>query len=270
MPSAGDQICSSGTVNAGIGVQILLDLGALVIPGVDIPAAFNLITSALGVAVLVTTDFCSNPPRYPGDPTLQDLVDWGNNVNHDRIVQKYQQLLLYNYWPVVCTCTTYIPPNIVFPPGPAFPGGSPPLPSQSQPLDLTCTLSLNDNKLNQILALLNLVLATVGPQSHTIGTPHTVTGTGEIPVSGIVGVITHGLSYYPGVSYELSDPPRYFDTGWIAFGDSDGWYEHKRIVHDPQYHIVPTTGITKVGYDAGMTSSLEITELLPRVLYVGN
>ena len=270
MPAEGDQWCSAGTPNVGAAAQIVLDFAFLVIPGLDIPAAFELITSAIGVTVFATSALCSDPPRYPGDPTFQDLIDWGNNQHHDAIRAKYLQLLIYYAWPSFCTCTTFVSPITVYPPPPVFPGSPPALPSQSTPLDLTCNLSDVSSKLNAILGLLNLILATVGPQSYTIGASHTVTGTGELSISGLVGVLTHAISYAPGVGYNINDPVRYFDTGYVAFGDANGWYRHRPIIHDPQFHLVDTSGMTRVGYDAGMATSLEITELLPHVIYQGN
>jgi hypothetical protein len=271
MPNPGDQICSHGTVNSGVAATILIDFAALVIPGIDIPAAFSLILDGIGAITLVTTDLCANPPRYPGDPSLSDLVAWTTDpLSQPALAQKYTQWVIYNLYPVYCTCTTLVPPNTSYPPSPVMPTGSPPLPSQSNPLDLTCNLSQLTNKLNAIYALLRLIAATVGPQGYSLGTPHTVTGVGEFTVSGIVGVVTHALSYAPGTGYVPSDPTRFYDTGFIAFGDGNGWYARRPNLHDPQFHTGAPTGVTRVGFDCGMVTSLEITELLPVVLYTGN
>jgi hypothetical protein len=185
-------------------------------------------------------------------------------------LQKYTQLLIYFAWPQFCTCSTFVSPYVAYPAPPTLPANPPSLPSQSTPLDVTCSFSDLYNKLNAMQGLLRLILATVGPHTYMLGNTHTVSGKGELTVSGIMGVITHPLSYAPGVGYELDDPPRYFETGWMAFGDSNGWYEHRRMLHDPQFHIGIPTGVTKLGYTCELVTSLEITELIPSVLYQGN
>jgi len=271
MPSAGDQICTSGTVNPGVAASIILDFAALAIPGVDIPAAFGIIFDALGIFTYTTSALCSNPPRYPGDPSFQDLIDWYTNpLSQPALALKYQQWALYQLYPIYCTCSTFVSPITSYPPGPSMPTGTPPLPSQNTPPDLTCSLSEVSNKLNSIIALLRLLLATVGPQTYSLGTSHTVSGEGEISVSGVVGCITHPLSYAPGVGYEVSDPTRYFDVGSIAFGDSNAWYERRLNIHDPQFHTGAPTGTTRIGFTCGLVTSMEITELLPAVIYQGN
>jgi hypothetical protein len=270
MPSAGDQWCSHGTVNSGAAAYAVIDATAALPPPLDIPGIFSIIFSALGVVSIATSDLCSNPPRYPGDPSFQDVVDWSEPLKQPAVAEKYLQLLIYYVWPQFCTCDTFVPPATVYPPPPVFPTPAPALPSQTNPLDLTCNLSAITSKLNSILGLLRLIAATVGPQSYELGNTHTVTGTGEITVSGIVGCVTHALSYAPGIGYVLSDPTRFFEAGFIAFGDSNGWYARQPNIHDPQFHTGLPTGITRIGFDCGMVTSMEITELLPVVLYQGN
>lgn len=270
MPAAGDQVCTSGTPNVGAAAFAIIDATAALPFPADIPGIFSLILTAVGVISLVTSDLCANPPRYPGDPSMQDVIDFGNNVNHDAIVAKYRQLLIYYAWPLYCNCTSLVPPNIVFPPPPPFPTGTPALPTQSNPLDITCSISALESRLNGILALLSLIAARVGPQSYTLAASHTVSGAGELSVSGIVGVICHALSYAPGVGYDASDPTRFYDAGWITFGDDNAWYPRQQNIHDPQFHVSAPTGTTRVGYSCGMVTSMEITELIPLLLYEGN
>jgi hypothetical protein len=271
MPSAGDQICSSGHVNPLFGASLVIDFASLVIPFLDIPALFSLIYDAIGVVVLDSTSLCTNPPRYPGDPSLQDVVDFTTDPTAAATIrEKYLQLGLYSAFGYYCICDTFTPPNVVVAPPPPFPTSTPPIPSKNTPPDLTCNLSGIANKLNGIYALLNLILATVGPQSYSLGTSHTVSGEGEFSVSGIVGCITHPLSYAPGTGYLTGDPTRFFDTGTIAFGDSNGWYPRNPNLHDPQFHVHAPTGTTRIGFTCGRVTSMEITELLPQVLYQGN
>jgi hypothetical protein len=270
MPSPGDQWCSSGSPNVGAAVLAIIDATAILPPPFDVPGLFSLILSAVGVVSLATSDLCADPPRYPEDPSLQDIVDWSIWTNQPRLIQKYTQLAIYYAWPLYCTCNTYVPPAAVYPPPPVFPTTGPPLPTQSNPLDITCSFSALQSRLNGILALLNLIAARVGPQSYTLGNTHTVSGDGELSVSGIVGVICHALSYAPGVGYEVTDPPRFYDAGWIAFGDANGWYARQANIHDPQFHVQAPVDVTKVGFSCGMVTSMEITELIPAVIYRGN
>lgn len=83
-------------------------------------------------------------------------------------------------------------------------------------------------------------------------------------------MICHALSYAPGVGYEVTDPPRFYDAGWIAFGDANGWYARQANIHDPQFHVQAPVDVTKVGFSCGMVTSMEITELIPAVIYRGN
>lgn len=270
MPSPGDQWCSSGTPNVGAAVLAIIDATAVLPPPLDLPGIFSLILTGVGVISLTTSALCSNPPRYPSDPTLQDIVDWQDPFLKPALVEKYSQLAVYYAWPLYCTCNTYVPPATVYPAPPVFPTTGPPQPNQVSPLDLTCSISALESRLNAILGLLNLIAATVGPHSYSLGTSHTVSGTGEIAVSGIVGCIATALSASPGQGEVISDPTRYYDGGFVAFGDANAWYARQANIHSPQFHTGAVPGITRIGYDTGMVTSMEITELLPVVIYQGN
>lgn len=270
MPAPGDQWCSSGTPNLGAATLAIIDATAALPPPFDIPGLFSLILTGVGVISLVTSDLCANPPRYPGDPTLQDLVDWQNPFNRPALIGKYTQLVIYIAWPLYCTCNTFVPPAIIYPPPPVFPTTGPALPTQSNPLDITCSISALESRLNGIMVLLNLIAARVGPEAYTLGNTHTVSGTGEITTSGIFGVICHALSYAPGSGFTPSDPTRFYQAGYIAFGDANGWYARQPNIHDPQFHVGFPVGGTRIGFDTGMVTSMEITELLPQLVYQGN
>jgi hypothetical protein len=111
--------------------------------------------------------------------------------------------------------------------------------------------------------LVSLIAMATGAMSYTLGPSHTISGVGELSVSGIIGIIVDGLTFAPGTGFDTSDPARIFDLGFVAFGNSNGWEARRPVWHAPQIYLGATPGISRIGYNCGMATSVEITELVP-------
>jgi hypothetical protein len=265
VPTAGDVWCAHGTPKVGVGAEVFIDaveLGGTALFG-DAFSAVEPILSFIGTVALNAGNFCASPPVYPGDPDPSDLPNFFNDSTRQAVIDKYTTWLKFYAFANFCTCDTFQPPYVAPPAPPVIPTGWPAQPQLCTPQDLTTMLATIRSQLQQVLLLEQLIAARVGPLNYTLGNTHTVSGLVEITVSGIVGVITHALSYAPGVGFSTSDPTRFFDAGTVAFGDSNGWHARTHIWHDPQLFLPAPTGTIKVGIDCQMVTSLEVTELLP-------
>jgi hypothetical protein len=266
VPSPGDQWCSSGHKGSAVPANIVLGVADFLLLLADAPAAVLFLVEQLGLIPVVTADFCSAGAVYPGDPVASDITDVLDPSKSGAILQKYVGLILYYAWPQYCVCDTLVPPNVVQPPPPAWPTDTSTPTNMCSPVDLTNQLNTIQQLEQSMLRLLTLVAMRVGAMSYTIGPSHTVSGKGELAVDGDLGVIVDGLTFAPGTGFDASDPARIYQIGWVTFGNSDGWEPRRPVWHDPQIFLGLTPGFTKIGFDCGMATSVEITELVPSPL----
>jgi hypothetical protein len=232
----------------------------------DAPLAVTFLIEQLSLIPLITSEFCSVGAVYPGDPLASDAVDILNPALSGQIKDKYIGLIKYYAWPQYCVCDTLVPPNIGQPAPPIWPTDTQTPAALCSPADLTNQLASILGQINSLWVLVSLIAMRTGAMSYSLSTTHTVSGNGELSVSGDIGVLVDGLTFQPGTGEQVSDPTRVYWEGWIAFGNSDGWEPRHQLVHDPQIVLGLTPGFTKIGYVCGNATSVRITELVPSPL----
>lgn len=97
---------------------------------------------------------------------------------------------------------------------------------------------------------------------YVLGTSHSVTGLGELSVGGVVGILVQPAGFAPGTGVDETDPPTYFDAGWIAFRNAEGWQDSQRVRHEGQVFLTQLQDVTAVGYTCNMSTGFTITELV--------
>jgi len=263
MPSAGDQWCSAGHKLPVAPVNLVLGVTDFLLFLADAPAAVLFLVQQLTLIPIITTEFCSVGAVYPGDPLATDVTDVLDPSRRGAILDKYIGIIKYYAWPHYCVCDTLVPPNTGQPAPPPWPSGTSTPTNLCSPADLTNQLNAIQQLEQNLWALVSLIAMRVGAMSYQLSTQHTVSGTGELSVAGDIGVLVDGLTFAPGVGYDTSDPARIYHNGWITFGNSDGWEPRRPIWHDPQIFLGLTPGFVKIGFDCGMATSVQITELVP-------
>jgi len=263
MPSAGDQWCSAGHAQPGVAPNLVLGVADFLLLLADAPLAVLNLVGMLGFIPLATHDFCLTGAVYPGDPVDSDFTDVLDPSKTQTVLAKYLGLLLYYAWPHYCVCDTLTPPFVARPAPPSWQTGSDSPTNLCSPADFASQFNALQNQLASIYSLVSLIAMATGAMSYQLGPSHTVSGNGELSVSGVIGVIVTGLTFAPGTGFDTDDPARIYDIGFIAFGNSNGWEARKPVWHAPQIYLGATPGISRIGYSSGMATSVEITELLP-------
>jgi hypothetical protein len=170
--------------------------------------------------------------------------------------------------------TVVIAPHTGQTPGPT---GPPPLQNPvlpviptkpTLPCDSTTLCNLNWSVVEYINASLGVtnntnVVVNTFPVAHSyqLGTSHVVAGDGELVVSGDIGALVQITSTDPSTGLDVTDPTRYFDTGFITFGNVDGWQESSRVVHQYQVFTTDLQGVSRIGYST-QKAHWTITELV--------
>jgi hypothetical protein len=263
VPAAGDQWCSSGHKLPLAPVNIVLGVADFLLFLADAPMAFQFLLGQLTLIPIITTEFCATGAVYPGSPLASDVTDILDPAKAGAIIDKYIGLIKYAAWPAYCTCDILVPPNTGQPARPVFPTGTYTPTNLCSPVDLTAQLNAIQLLEQNLYGLVSLIAMRVGAMTYTLDTAHTVSGTGELTVSGDIGVLVDSVTFLPGVGYDTSDPSRIYQKGWITFGNSNGWEPRRPIWHDPQIFLGMTTNFTKIAYDCGFATSVQITELIP-------
>ena len=173
-------------------------------------------------------------------------------------------------WQNVCQCNG----GGISPPAPtqAEQPGTPSLPTTTcSNVDLCATvvdiwqdLAMTEKKVNEIYQLVLLIQRQSVPFAYLESTVHSsLTGTGFISVSGILGIKLSFTGGSTDVGQVEGTPITNFDAGWINFGDANGYRDRHRITTTPELIFPPAAGdITRVGYTLPPTVTATITELV--------
>lgn len=97
---------------------------------------------------------------------------------------------------------------------------------------------------------------------YVLGSAHSVTGIGELSVSGVVGVLVVPTGFVAGIGVDVSDPNAYFDAGYVTFGNADGWQANQRVIHNGEVFLTQLQDVTRIGYNCDMSTGFTITELV--------
>lgn len=117
--------------------------------------------------------------------------------------------------------------------------------------------------LSQVLELVTLIQRQAAPFAYVPGTVHSgLTGSGEISLSGLIGLKVEATAV-PGYAGEAAGaPPRLFEVGYVTMGTADGWLDAEPVQHSEMILLPPLGGVlTKVGYYLNPDAEIEITEL---------
>jgi len=178
-------------------------------------------------------------------------------------------------WPSFCQCTPggggAPPPVDYVPPDPPQPPHWPPTPAVDCDDTSLCALvqqlarsvaSLQQT-VNQDYTIDTLVQRQGVPFGYVPGTVHSaLSGNGEFPVAGILGLAVT-LDVFPaGHESGSTDPITYHQLGKVSVGTVAGWRRSWQPTHNP-YLILPIAGaFTRVGYSFVGGVVATITELL--------
>lgn len=115
---------------------------------------------------------------------------------------------------------------------------------------------------NQILGYVQLLQRQTAPFAYVSGASHSVSGSGILSVQGLLGMKLTLDSYGSAVGMMSGDPAEFFEAGWFAWGNADGFTERTLITHSPQVSFPPVAGqYTHLGYTLGQGVSATIVEL---------
>lgn len=121
----------------------------------------------------------------------------------------------------------------------------------------------NNAQLEAILALVTLIQRQLVPFGYVPGGSHSVSGSGEISVQGLIGakiVITDAIAGTIGAV--AGDPEENFGLGWITWGSADGWYPRQFLGHVDNVSFPNDAGaLTLLAYSLAPGVTATITEL---------
>lgn len=129
-----------------------------------------------------------------------------------------------------------------------------------QTIDLTSVLALLEYLRSQI----DLIQRQAVPFAYLSSTSHSgLSGSGEISISGLLGVrITVDNDGF-GFGRESGHPDALFGEGWINWGNSDGFKRREFIGSSPMVSLPPSAGqYTRLGYSLPPGAAITITELV--------
>lgn len=117
--------------------------------------------------------------------------------------------------------------------------------------------------LDQILQYVTLLQRQMVPFAYIDGATHTgLTGAGTEAIQGLLGVRVNFTNLPTSLGRAGEDPEVIFDAGWIAIGDSSGWFEKVRIRTSPfQWLPRQMSTATLLGYELEGSVEVTLTEL---------
>ena len=119
-------------------------------------------------------------------------------------------------------------------------------------------------QVQQILQAVTLLQRQIAPFAYVTSTVHAgLTGTGNIEVSGLLG-ISVTLTTIPGrLGQIVGTPVEIFDAGYVTWGCDDGYEQTFRVTHPSHVSLPPrASAFTDVGYSFAVGVVATITELL--------
>lgn len=175
-----------------------------------------------------------------GPPALPVI----NLATLDASIDSIGQILRSVAWPNICRCKTGTPAPVPFPlPNAPMPTGWPALPAIAcSNIDLCSTVasmaqqlgavsrSLSSNlELTQLLQRYRLPFAVIDGTAHS-----NTTGSASFSISRLVGMKAEVTTIPSGAKILAGNPPYYWDLGWMAIGNADGFTEEKRVTRTEQ------------------------------------
>jgi hypothetical protein len=102
------------------------------------------------------------------------------------------------------------------------------------------------------------------PPQYVEGASYQVSGVGDqVVASGTLGVSVALTTLPPSFGSPPSEPPWYYNVGWVTAGTDQGW-DSKQWLHSPTQRCFPRHGaMTSLGFNLAEGVAVTITELLP-------
>lgn len=226
---------------------------------------------ALGVMIgsPIVFPVCNNVPTEPPPLTDADFID-GTPLPNPLSMGKWMQHFTYGVWLFYCQCKAAPTgsPAPVNPPVPTPPTRLAPGPQPTSPCtdtDVCQTLTRIVNTLTTINVSIQNNSYVQAEPAYTWGTLYSnITGNGEIPVSGILGVFVSYATLPNRVGTEIGDPNYLFDIGFITFGTADAWMQRQTITANPWITLpLHMQNVSRVGYSIPPDITCSIRLLVP-------
>jgi len=117
--------------------------------------------------------------------------------------------------------------------------------------------------LSRIVSELELQISNAaGATAYQLGTVHTVTGNGEFTTTDqIMGVLV-SVTPASGSGLVVGDPDWLPLNSFVTLGDPNGWLRQYPVSRNPLVVLGAPPSTTKVGFTAGDTTGMTITELV--------
>jgi hypothetical protein len=117
--------------------------------------------------------------------------------------------------------------------------------------------------INQILGYVTLIQRQAAPFAYIAGASHSISGSGELSVQGLLGAKVV-LGALPGsVGVESGDPAELWEVGWINWGNPDGFSARSWINCSPFISLPAVAGqYTRIGYSLKPGVTATLTELI--------
>lgn len=137
-------------------------------------------------------------------------------------------------------------------------GAGPQIPQSCCPPDPSVQASLD-----AILTLVTLIQRQIAPFAYVKGFPSGfLSGNGQIAVQGDLGALITVSSSAFGRGIEVGNPDVDFGSGWINWGNADGWTAREFISADQFLTFPPLAGqFTLLGYSLPPGMFIQVTEL---------
>jgi hypothetical protein len=118
--------------------------------------------------------------------------------------------------------------------------------------------------LQRILDLVTINQRQLAPFAYVHGNVHTgLSGDGEIAVQGLMGILVTLIDIPTFVGSEFGHPNVLFETGWVNWGNAEGWKPREFLSVSSMTSFPHAAGqYTRIGYSFSPGVTAVITELL--------
>lgn len=194
----------------------------------------------------------------------------------DQSIDSLSQILRAIAWPNICRCKNGTPPPIPYPlPAAAQPTSWPALPTFScNDQDVCTTLTTMQQQLafvaksiSPILELTQLQQRYRLPFAVIDGAAHVgATDSSSFLISRLIGMRVDVTTIPTGTKILPGNPPYYWDLGWMAIANADGFTEEKRITRAEQTWFadtMPQALVFEYHLSAGVTATFTEIEAEP-------